>query len=166
MDSTRPFHHQALRVGRRISQERERERPATARPAKGINDAKKYRQKLRRLKNSREERESSFLGCASSEPRDDQGADLLFDLSILDPHPRPTLLSSGRSRVRSSLVVFVPSSLLAPPLFLFPSLSISHIHTRTDIHIISLPLHRRLLLFSSLACFAKSPHGRKRHVLL
>lgn len=55
------FHHQALRLGCRISRE------SIGWLAKGINDAKKYRQKLRRLKNSRRERErkieSSFLGC-------------------------------------------------------------------------------------------------------
>lgn len=80
-------------------------------------------------------------------------------------YPPSSLLLSALS-LPPLLSLSLPPLSLSLSLLLSVLLSISHIHTRTDIHIISLPLHRRLLLFSSLACFAKSPHGRKRHVLL
>lgn len=96
---------------------------------------------------------------------------LPFDLSIFDVHPRPIYYPSLPiiPDVRASVPLSsFPSSLSASLLFLpsSPSLYPTHRRIHVDIHIISLPLRRRLLLFSSLACFAKSPHGRKRHVLL
>ena len=95
--------------------------------AKGINDAKKYRQKLRRLKNSREERvsfsaASSFSFSSSlSKSRDDQGADLLFDLSILDVHLQPTCYPPPDVRASVSLSSFS----CPPPYLLLCSFSLS-----------------------------------------
>lgn len=134
-------------------------------PAKGINDAKKYRQKLRSLKIPEEKgraRAESFPFAHSLRRRSSRemikgsAFHSISRSSTCTPdsttcHPLRTL-----ARPFLSPVVFVPSSLLAPTLFPASSLSLfslspsslflsfpyfvldlSHIHA--DIHIISPP---------------------------
>lgn len=146
----RELSNRALRLGCRIAREY-----GMAGLAKGINDAKKYRQKLRCLKNSREERVPFSVASSSlSEPRDDQGGPTSYSISRssmctldLSCYPSPVPLSSFSYPPPYLLLSFSLLLLLSSlSLSLFRSyylsryLSSTYIHARTYTLFLSLSI--------------------------